>query len=170
MESGGILGVVNSGRGDSAFVCGGGGVKVTIEKAKFRYIEHELYHYDQTKNELNELREQLEANVSPAIRELASGAGFVSDPTARQAIKNLTTSAAIACMARTTTAIERALVGLGEDHRALFQLRYRQALPWQKTCNEIPTSERSYFRLRRELVLAVGRELGLVSLAESWQD
>jgi RinA family phage transcriptional activator len=135
-----------------------------LNKAYWRYIENELYNYDDTKELIVNLREDI-INHTPT-KELVPGTGYVSDPTARKATK-LVSSKAIARMMTVIKAIDKALARLTDDHRAIFELKYRQALPWQQVCQELPTSERSYFRLRRELILMVAYELGL---AESWQD
>ncbi|MDS1030726.1 hypothetical protein RDV78_09700 [Bacillota bacterium LX-D] len=95
-----------------------------------------------------------------------SGTSYTSDTTARKAIK-LVSSKVLATMNRNISSIDRALSRLSEEHQKLFQLKYRGNLPWQKVCDEMPTSERTYFRLRRELVAMVALEMGL---AESWQE
>ncbi len=135
-----------------------------LPRAVFRYIEHELYNYDKTRQEIEDLRETI--IEKPPAREVVPGVGRVSDPTARKAIK-LLTSTTLARMSRTVAAIDRALARLTDEHRRLFDLKYRQCLPWQRVCDELSTSERTYFRLRHELVAMVACELGL---AESWQE
>ncbi len=135
-----------------------------LPRAVFRYIEHELYNYDKTRQEIEDLRETI--IEMPPAREVVPGVGHVSDPTARKAIK-LLTSTTLARMSRTVAAIDRALARLADEHRRLFDLKYRQCLPWQRVCDELSASERTYFRLRHELVVMVACELGL---AESWQE
>ena len=135
-----------------------------LNRAVFRYVEHELYNYDNTMVEMQNLREDI-IDRTPT-RETVPGKGYVSDPTAKKAV-NLVSSKAIARMTTVVNAIDRALARLTDNHRALFELKYRQALPWQQVCQELPASERTYFRLRRELVIMVAVELGL---AETWQD
>ena len=135
-----------------------------LTRAVFKYIEHELYNYDSTLEEIENLREDI--INAPPLRETVPSSGYVSDPTARKAAK-LVTNTALVRMARTVAAVDKSLARLTDDHRAVFELKYRQGLRWQQVCVEIPTSERTYFRLRRELVHMVALELGL---AESWQD
>ena len=135
-----------------------------LEKSVFRYIEHELYNYKYTIQTIADLRENIIGAVP--LRETVPGTGYISDPTARKATK-LVTNTALARMTRTVAAIEKALNRLNQDHRAVFELKYCQFLPWKKVCDELPVSERTYFRLRRELVYMVALELGL---AEAWQE
>lgn len=134
-----------------------------IDKSVFRYIEHELYCYDATKHSIEELRDEIISGKSGAM--LVPGTGYVSDPTAQKAVK-LVSSPALAHMERTVRAIERAIDRLSEEHAQLFELKYRQNKHWKRVCIEMPTSERTYFRLRKELVLAVACELGLVNAYE----
>lgn len=135
-----------------------------LPRAVFRYIEHELYNYDNTLNEIQRIRDEI-IDALP-VRETIPDAGYISDPTAKKATK-LVTNTALVRMTRTVAAIDKALSRLPENHRALFNMKYRQDLPWQQVCVEMSVSERSYFRMRRELVEMVALELGL---AESWQD
>ena len=139
----------------AAFIFGGG----NMERAVFRFIEHELFSYERTKREIQELREDIISDSS-APRDSIPSAGHISDTTARKAIR-LMTNTALTRMTRTVAAIDRAMCRLNENHRALFELRYKQALPWHEVCAIIPVSERTYFRMRQELVMAVGREMGL---------
>ena len=131
-----------------------------LDRAVFRYIEHELYNYDETKKEIEELREDIIERAP--LKETVPNMGYISDPTARKALK-LVSSTAIARMERTVRAIERALARLSDDHRQLFELKYRQCLPWKRVCELMPVSERTYFRLRRELVIMVAFEMGLLN-------
>jgi len=65
----------------------------------------------------------------------------------------------------TVRAIDDALALLSEAHRDLCELKYRQRKPWRQICEEMPTSERSYFRMRREIVEAVALEMGFIKQA-----
>lgn len=134
-----------------------------LNRAVFRYVEHELYNYDTTTEEIESLREDI--INAPPLRDTVPSTGYISNPTASKATK-LVTNTALVRMARTVTAIDKALARLTENHVALFSLKYRQDLPWQQVCAEMPTSERSYFRLRRELVHMVALELGLLCSIE----
>lgn len=135
---------------------------MTIPRAVFRYIEHELYNYEETKKKIYELREDILEEMPVPFKEVVPGTGHISDPTARQATK-LVTSTALKKMVDNVTAIDRSLDRLNDDHRQLFVLKYQHALHWKKVCSEMPVSDRTYFRLRRELVLMVAAEMGLLA-------
>jgi RinA family phage transcriptional activator len=131
-----------------------------LNKAVFRFVEHELYNYDLTKGELEELREDI-ISGTPARDDLMTTVqtGRISNPTAARGEK-LVTSKVLTRMARTVTAIERALEKMDEQHQILFELKYRQGLHYMRVCDTIPTSVSSYFRMREKLVYAVALEMG----------
>lgn len=130
-----------------------------INKSVFRYIEHELYCYRETKRELNLCRESIiEGTNKP--EEGGSGSN-ISDPTGQKSIK-LASSSFLAKAERTLNAIDRSLDILGDKHKELFNLRYMEGRPWREVYLEMNISDRSYFRLRRELVISVGLNLGLL--------
>lgn len=135
-----------------------------LPKAVFRYVEHELYNYDYHLERIQQLRQDI-IEAQP-LRETVPNIGYISDPTGRKGTE-LVTNTALARMADTIKRINRALQRLGDDHRTIFELKYRQGLKWQQVCEEMPVAERTYFRLRRELVYMVAVELGLV---EGWQE
>lgn len=135
-----------------------------LPRAVFRYVEHELYNYDYHLEKIEQIRENI-IEASP-LRETVPNTGYISDPTGRKGTE-LVTNTALMRMTDTVKRIDRALQRLNDDHRTIFELKYRQGLKWQQVCEEMPVSERTYFRLRRELVYMVAVELGL---AESWQE
>ena len=129
-----------------------------IHKSIFRYIEHELYNYEQTKKDLQLYREQvLEGTAKPEVSVQSSP----GDVTANKAVK-LTSSAFVVQAERVINSIDRSLAMLGEQHRALFKYKYYDCMPWQEIAVEMGISDRQYFKLRREIVIAVGQKLGLL--------
>lgn len=131
-----------------------------INKSIFRYIEHELYNYEQTKKDLQLYREQvLEGTVSPEVSVQSSP----GDVTANKAVK-LTSSAFVVQAERIIGAIDKSLAILGDKHKMLFELKYQQDIPWPEITIEMGISDRSYFRLRRELVATVGQQLGIINV------
>jgi len=99
----------------------------------------------------------LESSPSPEVS-VQSGQ---SDTTANKAIK-LTSSAFVIQAERVIDAIEKSLAMLSEQHRRLFKLKYQDMYPWQEIVVEMGISDRQYFKLRREIVIAVGQKLGLL--------
>ena len=131
-----------------------------IHKSIFRYIEHELYNYEQTKKDLQLYREQvLEGTVSPEV----SVQNSPGDVTANKVIK-LTSSAFVVQAERVIQAIDKALSILGDKHNELFKLKYQMGVSWPQITIDMGISDRTYYRLRRELVITVGQHLGLINV------
>lgn len=149
------MGIVACGHNGAPAVSGGDGVK--LNKAVFKYVENELYNLDTMRATIEQLRSDI-ISATPN-REVVGGRSGVSDPTARAATK-LVLSQAITRITRNIQAIEKSFSLLNDDHRMLYELKYRQRLSWQMVCQEMPTSERNYFKLRKELVMMVALEMG----------
>lgn len=133
-----------------------------IPRDIFRYVEHELYNFDNTKEEIHAMREDIfHSSPAPSVTPLPS-TNRISDTTGKKAV-SLVTSRAISHMSRIVNAIEGALSRLNEDHLLVFELKYRQRYPWQRACDEIPMTRTTFFRVRRELIFMVAYELGLVT-------
>jgi RinA family phage transcriptional activator len=131
-----------------------------IDKSIFRYIEHELYNYDETKRELERYREEILEGTPFQEVSVQTNPG---NPTAQKAIK-LTSSAFVVQAEKVISAIDRSLAILGDKYMELFEHKYQKGLPWQEVALEMDISDRTYFRLRRELVMTVGQQLGLLNI------
>jgi DNA-directed RNA polymerase specialized sigma subunit len=129
-----------------------------INKAVFRYIEFELYNYEQTKRDLELERERI-LESSPC-QEVAVQSD-IGDSTANKAIK-LTSSAFILKAEKIVNAINKSLDILGDSHNKLFDLRYIDGRPEKEVYLVMNISRGHYFKVRRELVETVGLQLGLL--------
>lgn len=129
-----------------------------INKAIFRYIEFELYNYEQTKKDLELERERI-LESSPC-QEVAVQSD-IGDSTANKAIK-LTSSAFILKAEKIVNAINKSLDILGDNHNKLFDLRYIDGRPEKEVYLVMNISRGHYFKIRRELVETVGLQLGLL--------
>ena len=132
-----------------------------LSRPAFRYVESELYNYDETKKELEELQEDIR-NSTPDMSGDVVKVGKVSSQPEAKSIQLLTNKVLVR-MDRTIKAIDKALSILGEEHNMIFELKYRQNLNWRQVVIEVPTSQDTYFRKRRELVQMVAVQLGLIS-------
>ena len=133
-----------------------------IPRQLYKYIEFELYNYDKTKEDVAELRGDVFVGTSPQS-DLGTTikSGQTSDTTGKKA-ERLLTNKGIVQGSRTVNAIDRALRRLSDNHKAVFELKYRQSFSWQRVCEEIPVAESTYFQLRRELIILVGMEMGVI--------
>ncbi len=131
-----------------------------INKSVFRYIEFELYNYQETKRELERYKEEiLESTNIPEVN-VQTMPGNVTES---KAIK-ITSSPFVMRAEKTIKAIDKALAILGEQHWRIFKLKYCDCMPWQEIVITMNISDRQYFKLRRELVIAVGQNLGLLNI------
>ena len=129
-----------------------------INNSVFKYIEHELYNYNQTKKDMKLYREQiLESTSKPE----AGSKSNISDTTASKAVR-LVSSTYLMQAERVVDAIEQSLDLLGDRHKELFKLRYERNISWPRITIEMGISDRTYYRMRREIVLTVGQKLGLI--------
>lgn len=131
-----------------------------INKPIFKYIEHELYSYDEIKKELARYRETI-IEGTPYLE--VSGGNGPGDPTSSKVMR-LTSTSFVIQSERVINAVDKSLAILGEKHRELFSWKYQKGLPWQEVALEMGISDRTYFRLRRELVITVGQHLGIVNI------
>ena len=131
-----------------------------IHNSIFKYIEFELYQYDETKKELARYKEEiLESTTIPEVN-VKTMPGNV---TQSKAIK-MVSSPFVMRAEKTIKAIDKALAILGEQHWRIFKLKYCDCMPWQEVVINMDISDRQYFKLRRELVIAVGQNLGLLNI------
>ena len=131
-----------------------------INKAVFRYIEFELYNYEQTKKDLELERERI-LESSPC-QEVAVQSDL-GDATANKAIK-LTTSANIIKNERVINSIDKAISILGDKYKKIFELKYIDDRPPKEVWLMMGVSAETYYRYRRELITMVGQVLGLLNV------
>ncbi len=131
-----------------------------INKPVFKYIEYELYNYDEIKKELTWYREAI-LEGTPYVE--VSGNSQPSDSTASKVMR-LTSTSFVIQSERVINAVDKSLSILGDKHRELFEWKYQKGLPWQEVALEMGISDRTYFRLRRELVITVGQQLGVINI------
>jgi len=129
---------------------------------QLNFIEFELYRYDETKEQIEAIKEEIIGSASPTLKADKDRikATAISDPTYSKAVI-LTTNVTLQYMERTVKAIERALLQLDELHNEIFEQRYRQHKNWRQTLSELCISQDTYFKKRREIIAAVGAQLGL---------
>jgi len=135
----------------------------SLPNARFRYIESELYQFDQTKKRLKELKAEIACeNLTQSYNNSGVMSGnSVSSKTEAAGIK-LLSSAALCRMARNINAISRALQFLNEDQLDLFHLKYKKQMPWQQILKELGIAQATYYRWRKKIVYLVARELGML--------
>ena len=134
-----------------------------IDDAIFRFVEHELYNFENTKRELEELKLDIAESTAGnlAYDRYSSNPGYPRSST-ESAVTNIITNKAIIRATKTIRDIERAKKKLDEEKLELFDMKYNQCKPWQQIVMKLNISERTYFRWRKEIVELVAKEMGLI--------
>jgi len=128
-----------------------------IEKSNVRLIEAELYTYNETKDELELLEDEI-IDSTPFIE--AAVQSELSDSTASKAIK-LSSSKELIEIRRRMNAIEKALSILPEEKMKLVRLKYfERKLTDIGIINELHVGSKTYYRWKKEIIELIGSYLG----------
>lgn len=128
-------------------------------KATFRLIEAELYAYPKTKEELEQLREDILSMQAVAYEGIKVNTSGVSDITAKKAVK--LTSLALMEMARRVEAIEYVYGRLDEERKKLVRLKYWESnLTNKGIALEMNIDLATFYRWRRGIIEAIALRLG----------
>lgn len=131
-----------------------------IEKSNFKLIESELYCYNETKKELEQLEEEI--IEGSAFQEVCVQSGTTGDTTANKAVKLISSKAIIECERR-IKAIDKTLLILqqNETKLRLLQMKYFERRYTDIGIqNELHISDRTFYRWRKEIIKLVGNYLG----------
>jgi RinA family phage transcriptional activator len=136
-----------------------------IPRAVFRYIEHELYNYESSKRQLEELREDILSKAERPIEVIKIGGGG-SKPTGRDITSEtgmeLVTNSALVRLSRRIIEIEDGLRHLSLTHQQLFKLKYCEGREWSEICASLHIEQSAYYKYRREMIMAVATKMALV--------
>lgn len=136
-----------------------------MKKSVFRYIEAELYDYPATLKEIGQLREEIieSGAKEEGVRVQVSS---ISDPTATRATM-LLTNRRLKRLVEVREAIEAVIYHLEPHHRRLVELKYwDRMLTNTGIAQQLNISEMTFYRWRRDIVIAIGQQLGLANLKE----
>ena len=139
-------------------------VQAGLDDAIFRFVEHELYNYESTIEELkeikNDIREEASGNIN--YNNYSTTPSYPSGSSSESAAIDLITNKAIMRATKTIRDIERAYEKLDGDKMKLFDLKYKECMPWQSIIGELCISDSTYFRWRSEIVRIVAKEMGFL--------
>src|SRR5690554_4637764 len=137
-------------------------VETKLKTGTFKHIESELYHYHETKKEIERLKNHI-LHASPAPnRTGGSRSNTPSDPTGKTGTL-LVTHRKIEQYERIVNVIDVVYNGLPEEKKKLIRLKYwtkPQKLTWDGIAEKIPVSKRQAIRWRNEIVYAIADMLG----------
>ena len=135
-----------------------------IPGAIFKFVEYELYHLQDTKKELKELKKELSeeqlGNIS--YDDFSSNKSNTPGSGVENSAINIIQNKVAIRASKTINNIESAINKLDEDKLELFQKKYNKDKPWQTIVTEMSISQATFFRWRKEIVRKVAEEMGLI--------
>jgi RinA family phage transcriptional activator len=139
-----------------------------INKKIREYIEFELRHYDQTKQEWEQIRRDIvkekNAHEDYKVRIGLEQPELCDGPTESKALRAIT-NARLGQLERTMKAFEMVIPNLPEEKFRLMQLRYwtiPQCLTDEGIAQKLHISRKTYYRYVDGILTAIAKELGLV--------
>ena len=132
-----------------------------LNRSYFKYIEHEMYCYDDIKREIEILKKDMYDADMGVSYEGVCVTSSKNGSTTENAVCRIMTSKQLLHIERTQKAIDDALSVLGDIHRDVFNLKYRMKYSNQQVWDEVPCAESSFYKYRRELVEMVAVNLEL---------
>ena len=138
-------------------------MKTKLDKSIFKFVEHELYNYQDTKEDLKDLEKSIaeEAMGNIEYDNFSSTESYPGGSTTESAAIDIIQNKVAKRMADTIKNIEKALGKLDEEKLELFFKKYKQTKPWQTIIVEMNISQATYFRWRKKIVIQVAKEMGL---------
>lgn len=134
-----------------------------FRKATLDYIENELFHYFDTKKEIDQIRRDILHQHKSSIGDSdGSSGGGPSNPTARIATE-LITNARLERMQKVMDVIDSVIDRLQPEKRQLIQIIYwdrPRILTWQGAAIKLHITKRTAFRWKREIIQAIAERGG----------
>jgi len=133
-----------------------------IKKATFKHIESELYNYEDTKKEIDRLRNEIMLGGSNQDENIGGNrSAEPSRPTERIATR-LLTHKTLRNLEEIAEAIEYVYAYLPDDHKNVIKTKYwlRQRLTWDDVAIKISMHRNTAMKLRREFILLVADKIG----------
>jgi RinA family phage transcriptional activator len=130
-------------------------------RAAFRYIESELFHFHETKLEIENLRAEI---MKKSGEEMVGGrSNLPGDPTGETAIA-LLTDRRLERMEKIVYIIETVIQQLPDDRRRLLEIRYwkkPQLLTWDGIALKMDRDRTTLIRWRNEIVNLIAEYMGI---------
>ena len=133
-----------------------------INKRVFNYIDYELCNYESYKTKIDEIRKDI-LEESPHPPDGQPRGTTASDITLDKVIK-MNTPAALVRMEYTVGCINKILKKLDSEYNKFFKENYEVEKPNNKmrVCSEVHISESTYYRMKRNIIKLVAREMGMI--------
>ena len=136
-----------------------------IPPAIFKFVEHELYNYEDTKQDLRELKEDIAESGLGNLDydDFSSTESYPSGSSTETATVDIIQNKVAKRMSNTIRYIDKAIQELDEEKVRLYIKKYRQNKSWQTIVQEMPISQSTFFRYRKEIVKKVAKKMGLIN-------
>ena len=132
-----------------------------IDKRLYKYIEYELYHYEQYKKDIELAREEI-LEASPSPLDSQPKGTKLGNSTESKAVK-LNSSVAIMRMEKTVAAVENVAKRLNDLQKTVFELVYIAGRNDRyRICDELYISIETFKRCKQTIILNMGAELGIL--------
>lgn len=133
-----------------------------LKQATFRYIESELYAFQDTKKEIKILREEIIYSAGNDVNPEGGKSNLPTSPTEMTATK-LLTHKTLQNLVKTYDAISEVYEIVSDDHRAIIDLKYfkNHKIYWDDVAYQLGMHRNTVFKYRREFILLVAHKLGM---------
>lgn len=138
-------------------------IKAGLDNAVFKFVEHELYNYEDTKKELRDLKDDIaESSISNMkLDNFSSTKKHPKGSNTETAVIIILQNKVAKRMSSTIKYIDRAINELEEEKAILYILKYRRGKSWQQIIQILNVSQATYFRWRKDIVKKVAEKMGL---------
>lgn len=137
---------------------------MAIKKATFKHIESELYSYQETKKEIQHLRESIINFTGVEDQNDTKGKNSVrtiNRPT-EQIATRLVQDKQLRNAEEIVDAIDTVYDRCSEDHKRLIQIKYwgRESYNWDQLSLKLNTHRNTLMKHRKEVVEAIAKHIG----------
>lgn len=133
-----------------------------LKTATFKYIESELYSYEDTLTEINKLRDEI---INRSSKDDNSGGGKSNIPGSptEEVATELLTHRTLQNLVKITDAISDTYKVVSDEHRSIIDLKYfkQPSLYWDDVAYQLSMHRNTVFKYRREFIILVANKLGL---------
>ena len=133
-----------------------------LRTGTFKHVESELYHYHDTKKEIERLKKDILLSSTPPDLTGGGKSNMPGDPTGQTATL-MVTHRKIEQLERIVEAIESVVSLLPDEKKKLIKLKYwtkPQTLTWEGIAKELHVSRRTAINWRDDIVYAIAEKIG----------
>lgn len=133
-----------------------------IPKEVYRYIEYELYHYEEYKEKLEIERELILESSSGAADGQPRGSRISNIPLDKTI--RLNESVTIMSLERIVKAVDKSMKSLSPLHRKVFEEFFNKGRKdIYMMCDDLGISRETFYRYKHKIICLVGLELGILN-------